>query len=93
MAQVAIDGPKLKQIRLAKGVPIEELAKKSGVSESSLLKIESGGRLEGVREKTLFAVCKALEIEPGDLCPAAAPAVPATHAPAEGTDGGAKKTA
>lgn len=92
MAQVAVDGPKLKQIRLAKGVTSEELAEKSGVSERALLEIESGGRREGIREKTLFAVCKALGIEPGDLCPAAAPVVPASHAPAEGGDAG-KKTA
>lgn len=85
MAQVVIDGPKLKQLRLTKGVTSEDLAKKCGIAEKSILEIEAGGR--SPREATLLAICKAL-----DLDPAAVMAVPAGPAPARGGDAG-KKTA
>lgn len=85
MAQVAIDGQKLKQIRLTKGVTAEDLAKKSGIAEKSILEIEAGGRQ--AREKTLLAICKAL-----DLDPAAVMVAPAAPAPAGGGSAG-KKTA
>jgi len=86
MAQVAIDGQKLKQIRLTKGVTAEELAAKSGIAEKSILEIEGGGRQ--AREKTLLAICKALDLDPATVMLSA----PAAPAPAGGGHGG-KKTA
>lgn len=82
----AIDGPKLKQVRLAKGVTCEELAEKSGIDRKTITEIENGHRQ--AREKTLLAVCKALDIEPAVLLPVA----PVVAAPAGGGDAG-KKTA
>jgi transcriptional regulator with XRE-family HTH domain len=83
----AIDGPKLKALRLQKGVTSEELAEKSGVARQTIVEIENGHRQ--AREKTLLALCKALGIEdPAVLLPAA----PAGSAPAGGGDAD-KKTA
>lgn len=86
MAQVTIDGPKLKALRLSKGVTAEDLAAKSGIAEKSILEIEAGGR--HAREKTLLAICKALGIDAGTvLLVQTAPPAPT------GGDGAAKKTA
>jgi len=86
MAQVAIDGQKLKQLRLTKGVTAEALAKKSGIAEKSILEIEAGGRQ--AREKTLLAICKALDLDPAAVMVSAQ----AAPAPAGGESAG-KKTA
>ncbi len=85
MAQVAIDGQKLKQIRLTKGVTSEDLAKKSGIAEKSILEIEAGGRQ--AREKTLLAICKALDLDPAAVMVGASAPAPA------GSGDAGKKTA
>lgn len=72
MAQVSIDGPKLKQLRMTKGVTAEDLAKKCGIAEKSILEIEAGGRQP--REATLLAICKALDLDPAVVMVTAAPA-------------------
>jgi transcriptional regulator with XRE-family HTH domain len=86
MAQVAIDGQKLKQIRLTKGVTADELEAKSGIKQKTILEIEGGVRQ--AREKTLLAICKALDLDPSTVMVSAAPA----PAPA-GSGNAGKKTA
>ena len=82
----AIDGPKLKALRLSKGVTADGLAEKSGVARQTIVEIENGHRQ--AREKTLLALAKALGIDPAVLLPG----TPALSAPAGGGDAD-KKTA
>jgi len=63
MSQVKIDGAKLREVRMGKRMTTKELAEKSGVSPRTIDRIESGALKEGVREGTLFAISKALEVE------------------------------
>jgi transcriptional regulator with XRE-family HTH domain len=87
MAHVAVDGQKLKQLRLTKGVTAGELSAKSGITKKCILEIESGHRQ--AREKTLLAICRALDLDPAAVMLSVVP-VPA--APARGGNAG-KKTA
>lgn len=63
MSQVKINGPKLREVRMGKRMTTKQLAELSGVSPRTIDRIESGALKEGVREGTLFAITKALEVE------------------------------
>jgi transcriptional regulator with XRE-family HTH domain len=63
MSQVKINGSKLREVRMGKRMTTKELAERSGVSPRTIDRIESGALKEGVREGTLFAITKALEVE------------------------------
>lgn len=88
MARYSVNGRKLREIRLSKGVGSKDLAKRAGITERTLLNIEEGKTQ--ATEETLLSVCKALKIEAGSLLADEPPApVPA---PAKG-DADAKATA
>lgn len=65
MAWVHVNGRRLKETRLDKGLTSKALAEKSGVKERTILEIEDDGRQ--TREETLLALAKALEIKVSDL--------------------------
>jgi transcriptional regulator with XRE-family HTH domain len=89
MARYSVNGRKIREIRLTKGIGSKDLAKKAGISERTLLEIEEGRRQ--ATEETFFAVCKALKIDAGEcLADEAAPSGPA---PAKGDANAAKATA
>jgi len=71
MARVSVNGPRIKSIRLSKGLTAEALAKIAGIGTRSLLEIEEGHRQ--TREETLFAICKALGVEVKEVFAAPAP--------------------
>lgn len=82
---ISVDGGKIRQLRLMKGLMTSELAEKVGITERAMVEIEDGKRQ--IREKTLFSICKALEIDVAAFLNVA-PAAPATP---EGGRGGADK--
>ena len=84
MARYALNGRKLREIRLSKGVGSKDLAQRAGVSERTLLEIEEGKR--HATEETLFAVAQALGVKADELL-----AEDPTHAPARGGDGADSK--
>jgi transcriptional regulator with XRE-family HTH domain len=55
----------LHEIRLGKGLTVSDLAKKAEVSERTINEIEKGNR--NVQEKTLFALARALDMNPAEL--------------------------
>lgn len=88
MARYSVNGRKVREARLSKGVGSKDLAKKAGISERTLLEIEEGKRQ--ATEETFFAICKALKLDAGEAL-ADVPTAPAA-APAKG-DADAKATA
>lgn len=60
-------GAKIKEIRLAKGMRQEELAEKSGLTQSHISRLERGEH--SPNHLTLTKIAKALEIEIGQLDP------------------------
>jgi transcriptional regulator with XRE-family HTH domain len=58
---MGIDGRRLKQARRQKGMKQPELAKKSGVSQSTISKLERG-ELDGSRADTQIALARALGV-------------------------------
>jgi transcriptional regulator with XRE-family HTH domain len=61
-----IDGAKFRELRFAKGITVEQLSESSKVSDNTITEIESGVRTQ-VREKTLFALAKALGVTANDI--------------------------
>lgn len=86
MARYALNGRKLREIRLSKGTGSKDLAEKAGIAERTLLEIEEGKRQ--ATEETLFAVAKALEVHADELLADAQP-----QAPARGSGADSKATA
>lgn len=89
MARYSVNGRRLREIRLSKGMGSKKLAEMAGIAERTLLEVEEGKRQ--ATEETLFAVCKALKVDAGTLL-ADEPTAPPAAAPAGGADA-AQKTA
>lgn len=89
MARYSVNGRKIRETRLSKGIGSKDLAKKAGISERTLLEIEKG--MTQATEETFFGICKALKIDAGE-CLADEPVAP-VPAPAKGDADAAKATA
>src|SRR5580704_4742040 len=57
-------GPRLRAIRLERGLTLEQLAEDSGVSVRGISDIERGVR-DRPRRATIDALCDALQVDPG----------------------------
>jgi DNA-binding Xre family transcriptional regulator len=57
---------KLKEIRVKKGLSKYELAKRTGLSDSTILRLETG-EMDNPALKTLLAICKELDITINEL--------------------------
>lgn len=60
-------GMRLRDIRTERGVKQEQLARRAGLSRTSVVNIEKGR--QGVALSTLYRLAEALELQPGDLLP------------------------
>lgn len=58
-------GDRVRSLRLAKGLGINELAKKSQIHRATIINIEQGHHAAGY--KTILRLAEALEVEPGDI--------------------------
>lgn len=79
----AVDGDRLRSLRVANGWTQEEAAKKAGVSDRSIRKAESGGPLE-VRSLAILAELYSSperKLTPDDLLAEALPGTPAPSPP------------
>lgn len=79
MARYSVNGARIRETRLSKGIRSKDLAREAGISEGTLLAIEEGKRQ--ATEGTLLSIAKALGIRADELL-AVGPAVP-HRAPAE----------
>lgn len=71
MDELAQVGPRLRAVRQSRGLTLEELAQRSGISASTLSRLESGKRQAAL--ELLFPVTRQLGIRIDDLLPADPP--------------------
>lgn len=68
-----IVGTRIREVRLAHGFTLEELAIRCGMTsgwpKNRMYEIESGARAQGMRFGTLYAIAAALNIEVSELMP------------------------
>jgi|GEM_PF-778490 len=76
---------RLAEVLLQRGVSLEELGRRTGISAQNLWVLKAG-RARAIRFSTLDQICKVLACTPGDLLQYCAPVPPAGPAP------GAKRT-
>ena len=76
---IRIDGPKLRDVRSAKGLTAADLATKSGVAESTIVDLE-GNKRDRCLEKSWLLLAKALDVRPSELEKKDAPAPGASEA-------------
>ncbi len=82
LAKTALMDNKIREIRKARGVTLEQLAEMTDLSTSYLSRIESGKR--GLRLEPRIAIAEALKVEPTDLGGELKTNVPAGHVTIEG---------
>jgi transcriptional regulator with XRE-family HTH domain len=88
-AKWRVDGAKVRALRMALMMTLEELARKSGVSDRSIAAIERGD--SGARPETIRCLAKALGVAPEELlvrdAPTVTPAPTAASAPTPSESG------
>lgn len=57
---------KLDILMLEKGISLQELAAKVGITNANMSNIKTG-KINAIRFSTLDAICKILECQPGDI--------------------------
>ena len=57
---------RLDRVMLEKGISLQELASKVGITNANMSNIKTG-KINAIRFSTLDAICKILECQPGDL--------------------------
>jgi putative transcriptional regulator len=57
---------RLDRVMADRKMPLNELAKRIGISNANLSNIKTG-KISAIRFSTLDAICEALECQPGDL--------------------------
>ncbi|MBM4587621.1 helix-turn-helix domain-containing protein [Rhodococcus hoagii] len=62
-------GNEIRAARARRGITQNELADQSGISHTTIVRLESGKRTVDVVQ--LFAICKVLDVDPGVLLDAA----------------------
>ena len=57
---------KLDMVMLEKGISLQELASKVGITNANMSNIKTG-KINAIRFSTLDSICKILECQPGDI--------------------------
>jgi putative transcriptional regulator len=57
---------RLDRMMLERGVSLQELASKVGITNANMSNIKTG-KINAIRFSTLDAICKILECQPGDI--------------------------
>ena len=57
---------KLDMVMLEKGISLQELAAKVGITNANMSNIKTG-KINAIRFSTLDSICKILECQPGDI--------------------------
>ncbi|MCR5350466.1 MAG: helix-turn-helix transcriptional regulator [Acholeplasmatales bacterium] len=57
---------RLDMIMLEKGISLQELASKVGITNANMSNIKTG-KINAIRFSTLDAICKILDCQPGDI--------------------------
>ena len=62
-----LSGPRIKRLRVLKGLTQRQLADRAGVSQSTVVLIERQERAERFHPATLTKLAAALEVDPAEL--------------------------
>ena len=57
---------RLDRVMLEKGISLQELASRVGITNANMSNIKTG-KITAIRFSTLDAICKILECQPGDI--------------------------
>lgn len=57
---------KLDMVMLEKGISLQELASKVGITNANMSNIKTG-KINAIRFSTLDSICKILDCQPGDI--------------------------
>ena len=57
---------KLDMVMLEKGISLQELASRVGITNANMSNIKTG-KINAIRFSTLDAICKILDCQPGDI--------------------------